>query len=68
MDHLTNLLVSARDGDRRALERFVAETQGDVWRVCRYLGDVGYTDDLGRPLTVAPEADRAVVLGTGGLY
>jgi penicillin-binding protein 1A len=29
---------------------------------------IGYTDDLGRPLTVAPEADRAVVLGTGGLY
>jgi penicillin-binding protein 1A len=29
---------------------------------------IGYTDDLGRPLTVAPEADRAVILGTGGLY
>jgi penicillin-binding protein 1A len=29
---------------------------------------IGYTDELGRPLTVAPEADRAVVLGTGGLY
>ena len=29
---------------------------------------IGYVDDLGRPLTVAPEADRAVILGTGGLY
>lgn len=46
MDHLTRLLVSARDGDRHALERFVAETQGDVWRLCRYLGDPGHTDDL----------------------
>lgn len=46
MDHLTNLLVAARDGDRGALDRFVAETQGDVWRLCRYLGDVGVTDDL----------------------
>lgn len=46
MDHLTNLLVAARDGDRLALERFVAETQGDVWRLCRYLGDAGVTDDL----------------------
>lgn len=46
MDHLTRLLVAARDGDRVALERFVAETQADVWRVCRYLGDVEYADDL----------------------
>ncbi|HYN34474.1 MAG TPA: sigma-70 family RNA polymerase sigma factor [Ilumatobacteraceae bacterium] len=46
MDHLTNLLVAARDGDRDALERFVSETQGDVWRLCRYLGDVQYADDL----------------------
>lgn len=46
MDHLTKLLIAARDGDRRALERFVAETQADVWRLCRYLGDVDYADDL----------------------
>jgi RNA polymerase sigma-70 factor (ECF subfamily) len=39
-------LIAARDGDRVALERFVAETQGDVWRLCRYLGDVQYADDL----------------------
>jgi penicillin-binding protein 1A len=29
---------------------------------------IGYTDQQGRPLTVAPEADRAVSSGTGGLY
>jgi len=46
VDHLTRLLVAARDGDRVALERFVAETQADVWRLCRYLGDAQYADDL----------------------
>jgi RNA polymerase sigma-70 factor (ECF subfamily) len=46
VDHLTRLLIAARDGDRVALERFVAETQADVWRLCRYLGDVQYADDL----------------------
>jgi RNA polymerase sigma-70 factor (ECF subfamily) len=46
VDHLTSLLVAARDGDRRALERFVAETQADVWRICRYLGDAAQADDL----------------------
>ena len=46
VDHLTNLLVAARDGDRDALERFVSETQGDVWRLCRYLGDARCADDL----------------------
>jgi penicillin-binding protein 1A len=29
---------------------------------------IGYTDSLGQPLTVAPESDRAVISGTGGLY
>lgn len=29
---------------------------------------IGYSDDQGRPLTVAPESDRAVISGTGGLY
>jgi RNA polymerase sigma-70 factor (ECF subfamily) len=46
VDHLTRLLIAARDGDRDAFERFVAETQADVWRMCRYLGDVEYADDL----------------------
>lgn len=46
MDHLTRLLLDARDGDTRALERFVAETQADVWKLCRYLGDARDADDL----------------------
>jgi RNA polymerase sigma-70 factor (ECF subfamily) len=46
MDHLTNLLIAARAGDRDALERFVAESQADVWRICRYLGDRAVADDL----------------------
>jgi penicillin-binding protein 1A len=29
---------------------------------------IGYSDASGRPLTVSPEADRAVRSGTGGLY
>jgi penicillin-binding protein 1A len=29
---------------------------------------IGYTDPDGRPLTVSPEADRAIRSGTGGLY
>jgi RNA polymerase sigma-70 factor (ECF subfamily) len=46
MDHLTRLLIAARDGDSTALERFIAETQRDVWKLCRYLGDPDTTDDL----------------------
>jgi RNA polymerase sigma-70 factor (ECF subfamily) len=46
MDHLTQLLIAARDGDCNALARFIAETQRDVWRVCRYLGDPDTADDL----------------------
>jgi len=46
VDHLTRLLIAARDGDGVARERFVAETQADVWRMCRYRGDVEYADDL----------------------
>ncbi len=29
---------------------------------------IGFQDQFGQPLTVSPEADRAVVSGTGGLY
>ena len=29
---------------------------------------IGFEDAMGRPLTVSPEADRAVASGTGGLY
>lgn len=46
MDHLSRLLVAAQDGDAIALDRFVAETQGEVWNLCRYLGDARDADDL----------------------
>ncbi len=46
MDRLTTLLEAARDGDRDALEQFIAETQADVWRLCHYLGDARAADDL----------------------
>jgi RNA polymerase sigma-70 factor (ECF subfamily) len=46
VDHLTQLLIAARDGDQAALERFIAETQRDVWKLCRYLGDPDTADDL----------------------
>ncbi len=29
---------------------------------------IGFQDSMGQPLTVSPEADRAVASGTGGLY
>lgn len=46
MDHLTRLLLSAQRGDVGALDRFVAETQAEVWSLCRYLGDARDADDL----------------------
>ena len=46
MDRLTKLLVSAQNGDRDALESFVAASQSDVWRLCRHLGDARDADDL----------------------
>lgn len=46
MDQLTSLLVTAQQGDRDALERFIALTHGDVQSLCRYLGDVDNADDL----------------------
>jgi len=46
MDRLTRLLLDAQQGDRDALEQFVAETHRDVLDLCRYLGDRDNSDDL----------------------
>lgn len=46
VDHLTRLLLAAQRGDVTALDRFVAETQAEVWNLCRYLGDARDADDL----------------------
>lgn len=45
MDHLTHLLVAARDGDREALSELVAATQPDVWRFCAFIVGAGGADD-----------------------
>ena len=46
MDGLTRLAFEARDGDRRALELFVRDSQADVWRLCAHLGGREHADDL----------------------
>ncbi len=46
MDQLTRLALSAGDGDRRALAKFIAESQADVWRLCAHLVDRESADDL----------------------
>ena len=43
---LTTLAIAAREGDRRALTRFVEESQADVWRYCAYLTDSQSADDV----------------------
>ena len=43
---MTRLLLAAQRGDMSALDRFVTETQGEVWNLCRYLGDARDADDL----------------------
>jgi RNA polymerase sigma-70 factor (ECF subfamily) len=46
VDHLSSLAAEARDGSTDALRRLIAELQGDVWRMCRFLGDEATADDL----------------------
>ncbi len=46
MDELTSLALAARDGDERALTRFVARSQGEVWRLSAHLVDRQSADDL----------------------
>ena len=46
VDRLTHLLLEAQQGDQRAFEQFVIESQADVWRLCRYLGDLRDADNL----------------------
>lgn len=46
MSSLTTLAIAARDGDRRALTRFVETSQADVWRYCAYLTDPQSADDV----------------------
>jgi penicillin-binding protein 1A len=62
IDRRTGLTAQA-GGDGVILEAFKPGTAPpDTYSI------IGYTDTMGRPLTVAPEADRAIISGTGGLY
>lgn len=45
MDELTHLLIEAADGDRQALNAFVAGSQADVWRFCASLVGPAAADD-----------------------
>lgn len=46
MDHLTDLLLAARDGDPHALDAFVRASQPDVWRFCAHLVGRSAADDV----------------------
>jgi RNA polymerase sigma-70 factor (ECF subfamily) len=46
VDDLTILALRAKAGDRQALDRFVADSRGDVHRLCSYLGRPADPDDL----------------------
>ncbi|WP_375569547.1 penicillin-binding protein 1A [Ahrensia marina] len=61
--------------DRRTGLQVAAGTDGSILEAFRpgtsppsSYSIIGFTDDMGRELTVDPQADRAVVSGTGGLY
>ncbi len=45
-DALAPLLLSAREGDDRAVRELVQRTQPMVWRLCSALGSAGEEDDL----------------------
>lgn len=45
-DPATAVALLARAGDRAAAETFVRLTQGDVWRLCRYLSSPSEAQDL----------------------
>ncbi len=64
IDRRTGLKASVEDNTSAAiLEAFKPGTAPpDTYSI------IGYTDSMGRPLTVEPEADRVVISGTGGLY
>ncbi|MEM6383723.1 MAG: penicillin-binding protein 1A [Pseudomonadota bacterium] len=61
--------------DRRTGLQVAAGTEGSILEAFRpgtsppsTYSIIGFTDNMGRELTVDPQADRAVVSGTGGLY
>ncbi|TDI54847.1 MAG: penicillin-binding protein 1A [Alphaproteobacteria bacterium] len=60
----TGLMASGEDsGEEVILEAFKPGTAPP-----NSYSIIGFQDAMGQPLTVSPEADRAVASGTGGLY
>jgi len=62
IDRRTGLQVAGR-GEGVILEAFKPGTSPP-----NSYSVIGYQDSMGQPLTVSPDADRAVIRGTGGLY
>ncbi len=46
MEPLTRLAIAAQQGDRSALNRFVTQSQGEVWRLCARLVGRDAADDV----------------------
>jgi penicillin-binding protein 1A len=64
IDRRTGLMASGEDsGEEVILEAFKPGTAPP-----NSYSIIGFQDAMGQPLTVSPEADRAVASGTGGLY
>ena len=63
VDAKSGMRAGPGDSGRTILEAFKPGTAPpDSYSI------IGFTDNEGRPLTVSPEADRAVLSGMGGLF
>ncbi|MBZ8132235.1 penicillin-binding protein 1A [Afifella sp. IM 167] len=63
IDARTGLRASGAEGEKVIMEAFKPGTAPPS-----SYSIIGYQDSMGQPLTVTPEADRAIATGTGGLY
>ncbi|MCT8266073.1 penicillin-binding protein 1A [Afifella sp. JA880] len=63
IDARTGLRASGAEGEKVIMEAFKPGTAPPS-----SYSIIGYQDSSGQPLTVTPEADRAISTGTGGLY
>ncbi|WP_026380078.1 penicillin-binding protein 1A [Afifella pfennigii] len=63
IDRRTGLRATGAEGEAVIMEAFKPGTAPpSTYSI------IGYQDSMGQPLTVTPEADRAIATGTGGLY
>jgi len=63
IDARTGLRATGAEGEKVIMEAFKPGTAPPS-----SYSIIGYQDSMGQPLTVTPEADRAIATGTGGLY